>query len=145
MTALVYSSSSFAERFKSMQDGLELFVNHPIFGAGLGAYMDAQTHIGDPLVIHSTPLWILAEMGVVGFAVFAWFGWQLTQTAFQSKTAEGAALLLMVVGFCTMAAVHDMMYQRSIWLLAGALLVASTAGLAPSSYSGAPTSRDAAK
>jgi uncharacterized membrane protein YbhN (UPF0104 family) len=144
MTALTFSGSSFTERFRSMQGGLEMFMSHPVFGAGLGAYMDAQTRIGDPLVIHSSPLWILAEMGAVGLAVFAWFGWRLTQTALQGKTAEGAALLLMVIGFCTMAVVHDMMYQRSIWLLAGALLVSSTVRPAPSAHGAAPASHDEA-
>jgi hypothetical protein len=125
LSALTYSSYSFAERFKSLQGGLTLFVEHPLFGAGLGAYMNAQTQIGNPLVIHSTPLWLLAELGLTGFSVFVWFGWRVTRVTASSQNSESKALLLIVIGFCTMAAVHDMMYQRSIWLLAGALLAAS--------------------
>lgn len=125
LSVFLYSSGSLAERWKSLSGGLALFTEHPIWGAGLGAYMNAQTNIGDPLVIHSTPLWILAEMGVVGFVAFAWFGWRLIQHLWRSRTPEAAALLLATAGFCTMAAVHDMMYQRSIWLIAGTLLAVS--------------------
>jgi hypothetical protein len=74
-------------------------------------------------VIHSTPLWLLAEMGLAGFAVFAWFGFTLARISLTGKDRESAALLFAVLGFCAMGAVHDMIGQRSIWLLAGALLV----------------------
>jgi hypothetical protein len=145
LSTLLYSDHSMSERLKSLYGGLELFFQHPVFGAGLGAYMDAQTRLGAPLVIHSTPLWLLAETGLAGFAAFAWFGWTLVKSSIAGKDRESATLLLAVLGFCAIGAVHDMMYQRSIWLLAGALLVASTAGPAPSSHAGAPTSPDAAK
>jgi uncharacterized membrane protein YbhN (UPF0104 family) len=135
LSALHYSNFSMAQRFESLTGGLELFLQHPVFGAGLGAYMDARTRAGAPLVIHSTPLWLLAEMGLAGFAAFAWFGFKLIRNAIAGKDRESAALLLVVLGFCTMGAVHDMMYQRSIWLLAGALLVASAAQTGPSKAS----------
>jgi uncharacterized membrane protein YbhN (UPF0104 family) len=138
LSVAYYSDYSMAERLKSLHGGLELFLQHPLFGAGLGAYMDAQTRLGAPLVIHSTPLWLLAEMGLAGFAAFAWFGWKLVRNSIASKDRESAALLLAVLGFCAFGAVHDMMYQRSIWLLAGALLVASAAGPALSSHSDVP-------
>ncbi len=139
LSTLIYSEDSTAERLKSLRGGLELFLQHPVFGAGLGAYMDAQTRLGVPLVIHSTPLWLLAETGLAGFAVFAWFGWKLVRNSIACKDREFAALLLAVLGFCAIGAVHDMMVQRSIWLLAGALLVASTTGPAQSSHSDART------
>jgi uncharacterized membrane protein YbhN (UPF0104 family) len=145
LSTLLYSEHTMAERLKSLYGGLELFLQHPVFGAGLGAYMDAQTRLGAPLVIHSTPLWLLAEMGLAGFAVFAWFGWKLVKNSIDCKDRESATLLLAVLAFCAIGAVHDMMYQRSIWLLAGALLVTSAAGPALSSYRSAQTSPDAAK
>jgi hypothetical protein len=84
-------------------------------------------------------------MGLAGFAAFAWFGAKLAGSSMACKDRESAALLLAVLGFCTMGAVHDMMYQRSSWLLAGALLVTSTRRPDQSSYNGVPTSREAAK
>ena len=124
MTVLAgVSDSSMTERWASLVGGWELFTAHPIFGSGLGAFMESQMRASGPLVIHSTPLWILAEMGIVGFAVFALFGFRLAQAAWLAKDAAGTALLLVLLGFCAMAAPHDMMFQRSVWLIAGALVV----------------------
>ena len=50
--------------------GWKLFVGHPLFGAGLGAYRheDILASSRIPLVIHSTALWLLAELGLVATA-----------------------------------------------------------------------------
>ncbi len=50
------------ERLLTIAGGLKLFVENPLFGAGLGAFslQTLATH-GKPLVIHSTALWLLAE------------------------------------------------------------------------------------
>ena len=58
----LYGSSNI-QRIASISDGLQLFLSHPIFGAGLGLYMTEQINAGTPLVIHSTPVWLLAETG----------------------------------------------------------------------------------
>jgi len=61
--------SSTQERLVSIIGGLNLFWDHPVFGAGLGAFRN--TLDGLPLVIHSTAVWLLAELGIVGFLIFA--------------------------------------------------------------------------
>ena len=50
-----------------------MFWDHPVFGAGLGAFRNQMipTPEGLPLVIHSTAVWLLAELGIVGFLVFS--------------------------------------------------------------------------
>jgi hypothetical protein len=70
-------------------------LDHPVFGAGLGAFRNQMilTLDGLPLVIHSTAVWLLAELGIVGFLIFA-----------ESFTPG------------------DMLYQRTFWLLIGAAL-----------------------
>ena len=125
MSLTLYDQSSTIERIKSMQGGLSLFINYPIFGAGLGAYMESVLREGGaPLVIHSTPLWLLAETGLVGFFVFTMpvvriFWSELTRPSpdFVSKL-----LVLMILAFVVMSSVHEMLYQRSLWLLLGAAL-----------------------
>src|SRR5206468_8595771 len=57
--------SSNVERMISLRIGLNMFLDHPIFGGGLGLF--ATTYLrqfGKIFVIHSTPLWLLAEMGI---------------------------------------------------------------------------------
>jgi O-antigen ligase len=119
----LYDQTSSSERLRSLQGGLSLFMSHPIFGAGLGAYMEKVVlETGVPLVIHSTPLWLLAETGLVGFFVFA----TLFIRAFFSEITKPAPdlasklLVLIMVAFAIMSLVHEMLYQRTFWLLLGA-------------------------
>jgi O-antigen ligase len=124
-TLTLYDESSTSERIKSLQGGLSLFLRYPIFGAGLGAYMESVLREdGTPLVIHSTPLWLLAETGIVGFLIFATpilrIFW--SETRKPSHDLASKLLVLIIVAFAVMSSVHEMLYQRSFWLLLGAAL-----------------------
>lgn len=112
------------EHIATVLEGLHMFLAHPVFGAGLGAYMDAQIKAtGVPLVIHSTPVWLLAETGLAGFAVFAIGAWRIFADAFRRRaTAAGILLMLTILGFAVMSEVHELLYQRALWLLLGAAL-----------------------
>ncbi len=112
------------QHIETVLQGLAMFLAHPLFGAGLGAYMAEQlASTGVPLVIHSTPVWLLAETGLAGFAVFAFAGWRIFSTGF-SRRSEPAGLLvvLTLTGFAVMTQAHDLLYQRALWLLLGAAL-----------------------
>jgi hypothetical protein len=123
-----YQSSN-TQRIASLQGGWEMFADNPIFGAGLGAFIESYTRAtGTPLVIHSTPLWLLAELGVIGFIIFAApFIRVLKYETYQAGLRDPARIFLIValLGFAMMAAVHDLLYQRALWLLAGAALAYS--------------------
>jgi len=121
----LYDQSSTSERLKSLQGGLALFVNYPIFGAGLGAYMESVLREGGaPLVIHSTPLWLLAETGLVGFLVFAASYVRIfrAEIARPSHDLASKLLILIMMAFAVMSLPHEMLYQRTFWLLLGAAL-----------------------
>ncbi len=128
----LYHDSATTERFKSIWDGIALFAAHPIFGAGLGAHMEgALRSDGIALVIHSTPVWLLAEMGVVGFLAFTVPLLRVFRHAWGEVTPDVASrlLVLIIVAFAIMAIVHEMLYQRTFWLLFGtALAVARPSG-----------------
>ena len=62
------TDGSTSEHLVTVQQGFAMFLSHPVFGAGLGAYIGEQIRTtGTPLIIHSTPVWLLAETGLVGF------------------------------------------------------------------------------
>jgi hypothetical protein len=113
--------TSLAQRWDTIVGGFALFMNNPIFGAGLGAYMEAQVKAGEPLSIHSTPVWLLAETGIVGFAALAlpvirlWYREVITL-----REEVGAFLVLSILGFAVASSVHELLYQRAFWLLLGA-------------------------
>jgi hypothetical protein len=129
-----YQSSN-TQRIASLQGGWEMFVGHPIFGAGLGAFIETYTRTsGVPLVIHSTPLWLLAELGVVGLLAFAApFIRVLKYETYHAGLRDPARMFLIIalLSFAVMAAVHDLLFQRGFWLLAGAALACCRTGSRP--------------
>jgi hypothetical protein len=124
-----------AQRIASLQGGWEMFVNHPVFGGGLGAFIEGQTRTtGTPLVIHSTPLWLLAELGIVGFLAFAVPFIRILKFEMQHADPHDQVrmfLIMALLGFAVMAAVHDLAFQRGLWLLAGAALACGRNGSRP--------------
>lgn len=122
-SALVVSASAVAERFASYIGAWNLFREYPLFGAGLGAHIEhTLRETGIPLVIHSTTAWIVAEMGLLGLLVFVTPMVRLFRREFARASADPAALLivLLIAVFATMSLVHEMLYQRTFWLLLGA-------------------------
>ncbi len=118
--------ASTQERWLTIVGGLELFLSHPIFGAGLGAFRNEGILSADgiPLIIHSTPVWLLAEMGIVGFTVFTATAVYVFFSEWRHARKDQAAALtvLCFVAFAVMAGPGDIFYQRTFWLLAGAAL-----------------------
>lgn len=75
-------------------------------------------------MIHSTALWLLAELGLVGFLTFAIPGlyiW-LSEWRRAAKNQASALTVLCFVRFAVMSGPADMVYQRTFWLLSGAAL-----------------------
>lgn len=123
-------AKAFDERFISIRMGLDLWLSSPIFGSGLGAAI--RLNLGEnglPLVIHSTPIWILAEFGLVGLAVvlslpcyLLWKTrtklWRTIRHRRLSPYHMGLLGICLVFGLFGLG--HEIAYQRLFWLLIGA-------------------------
>ena len=93
---------------------LDAFTERPIAGVGIGGQPRASSEIvgkGSPSrnASHTTPLTILAELGVVGLASYIWLlgatGWALYLIAREDRTlGVGLAAVLLTV------AVHSLLY-----------------------------------
>ena len=124
--------ASNVERFKSIVDAWQLFVSHPLFGAGLGVFMQQQIALGQALVIHSTPMWLLGEFGIAGFAAMAApivLIFRAEALRLKEQDVAGRLLILIITGFSVMSLAHELMYQRAFWLLLGAGLAVLPAAL----------------
>jgi len=78
---------------------------------------------GVPLMIHSTLVWLLAETGIAGTAVFLGAAWHLFSDALRRRGDPAAVLLLLALcALAVMSLAHEMLYQRAFWLLLGAVL-----------------------
>jgi hypothetical protein len=118
------TDGSTMEHLVTVQQGFAMFLANPIFGAGLGAYIGEQIRsTGTPLIIHSTPVWLLAETGLVGFGVFLAAAWRIASTEWRRRTARPARFVILILGvLALMSAMHELLYQRAFWLLLGATL-----------------------
>jgi hypothetical protein len=118
--------SSNAERMTSLVGGWHLVQSYPLFGAGLGAFIeDFKRENGTALVIHSTPLWLAAELGIVGFTAFVIPFVRVLAFEFHRpapRDQAGIFLILSLLAFGIISLAHDLLYQRALWLLAGAAL-----------------------
>src|SRR5262245_52783353 len=116
--------ASTQERLTSIVGGVKLFLEHPVFGAGLGAFRNEliPASSGLPLLIHSTTVWLLAELGIVGLAAFvAPFAFVFfREWKFARSEKASTVVILCLVAFAVMSAPADMLYQRTFWLLIGA-------------------------
>jgi len=117
--------SSDSERWLTIVQGWDLWLQHPIFGSGLGAYVQSRIDSGQIfLVIHSVPVWLLAETGLIGLAVLFVVLAVLVRCSFQmmshrSENGWGAGLLFMLACMSAAGLVHDLFFQRPFWFLLG--------------------------
>ena len=113
-------ATSDPERWETYIRGSEMWLNSPFFGAGLGVFIERSTEwFNRPLNIHSTPLWMLAELGLLGMGVFLWgllkLGRFLYNTGLGSPAHRVIAMLLLV--FMIFSLVHEIFYQRILKML----------------------------
>ncbi len=119
------TTSSDQERFDSISRGLDMWAQSPLFGTGLGVFIEKNKGwFGHPVVIHSTPVWILTEFGLVGVIGF---GWSFLVLLRHSSTQQGKLparrmLGLLLLMFALFSLVHEVFYQRIFWLVLGAAL-----------------------
>lgn len=124
------------ERLYSHRRAIEMFFEHPLLGVGLGAFLASELGRGSwALIIHSTPLWLLAETGLVGAGSFAALAVALLIaliTAIRRGTAEhkGDAItaLLIVCAFGVMSLAQELLYQRSLWIMLSLFIFSPASG-----------------
>jgi uncharacterized membrane protein YbhN (UPF0104 family) len=127
LQSYISGESSNYERFSTWIHALELWRDSPLTGAGLGVFMARSSEwLGHPQVVHSTPLWLLAEFGLIGVAVLSWSALGLVRYAFGNGMRHGAphriALALLLICFLVFGLFHEIFYQRIFWFVLGALL-----------------------
>jgi O-antigen ligase len=113
-------------RFDLIHSALQKFSNHPLFGAGIGAFRLAEGEIA-----HNTAMWFLADFGIIGFVVLAGFVAWIFVKAWSAYQFAPAKAQMMVLGLLVANAAMlglamgiDAFYQRHWWMVMG-LIAAS--------------------
>ena len=122
---VVASGTSDRERWQSIADGWNLWQQYPLFGAGLGSFVQNRFDANLPiLIIHSVPVWILAELGILGLIVIGGvfvglLGLSVKMIRDTEYFSWGAGLLILLAALAVAGSVHDFFFQRSFWFLLG--------------------------
>lgn len=133
-------------RFGLVEGGVEIWRDDPIAGAGLGAFEDrfeetlpeAERRRIRVVVSHNTPVTVLSEGGIVGFALFLVLGVATALAIARGSRVGGGAgwvqwtLLAMLAAI----AVHSVLYAAFFedpftWVVAGAALAIAASQRAP--------------
>ena len=112
-------------RWDTISRGIEMWASNPIFGAGLGVFIETNTsNYQRPTVIHSTPVWVLAELGLIGFTLLVLTSFNIIRSAFlfDIKKPKNACILIIISNFTIFGLVHEIFYQRIFWLAIGLCL-----------------------
>jgi len=126
--------SSIQERIYTIFKGLKMGWHHPIFGAGLGAFVhDEAVSNNRFLVIHNVWVWIWAECGLLGIAVILWFSYLCLKKLYKSVILakknkiplphNETFLIGSLTIFLLMSMAHDIMYQRVFWFTFGLMIL----------------------
>lgn len=121
----IIRDSSNQERLETIYRAISLFKESPIFGTGLGFFVENSTRwFREQIVIHSTPIWILTEFGLVGFCIMGFIFFSVMKSTIQDgmKSPRNRAVILLLIVFATFGLVHDIFYQRIFWLSLGVCL-----------------------
>lgn len=118
-------------RVRNFRDSMVLWKDSPLMGAGLGALLHYQYQTYDPEttlidIMDSSPVWLLAETGIVGLGLFmAFYVFILRALWIKKRDAEGLeavfaeALLIFLLAFGAMSLLHEITYTRFLWLMMG--------------------------
>lgn len=113
------------ERWDSIIQGVRMWLDSPITGSGLGVFIERSDEWSDhPVVIHSTPIWILAELGLVGLGVCLWGLMALLRPIYtrRARRISDRIIVMLTVVFVVFGLVHEIFYQRIFWMVLGAAL-----------------------
>jgi hypothetical protein len=125
LSAIIPTASSTQERLISLIGGLKLFWDQPVFGASLGPFRDQMIPTLDerPLVIHSTAVWLSAELGAVGLLVFSVpFIYVFQRMEICVRRSGFGVDCFVLCSFRGYVEPGDILYQRTFWFLIGAAL-----------------------
>ncbi|HEV7757714.1 MAG TPA: O-antigen ligase family protein, partial [Acidimicrobiales bacterium] len=115
---------SISQRIVILDQGLADFARDPVFGAGVGTFYGRHG-----VIVHNTPVWFLADFGLVGLLIFLGLcSWVLWRAAVAAPTARLHArsglvrgLALSHVAMAGLSIGIEAFYQRHWWLVMGAI------------------------
>ena len=117
-----FTDASNTERLNTILVALKMWKESIFLGIGLGVFRERSSeYFGKYIVIHSTPIWILVEFGMLGFILlFSETGYVVYKLYKNiSNDYRNKILIMNILSFCLFGTFHEIFYQRIFWLLLG--------------------------
>ena len=120
-SAISYEASNL-QRWETIARGFDMWRDSPWLGAGLGVFIERSSQwFEQSTVIHSTPVWLLAEFGLFGagvlLVILIYITVEITRIGYNNSANRAVVMLLAV--FIIFGLVHEIFYQRIFWLALG--------------------------
>lgn len=125
LQASMSSEASDQGRWAANLLGLKLWLTSPIAGIGMGVFLEKSAFaFGFPIIIHSTPIWLLTEFGLFGLGIMFYTIYIFVNHLRSSKALipSDNALLLLIIAFVFFCQLHEILFQRILWFTIGALI-----------------------
>jgi O-antigen ligase len=118
------------QRIESAKQAFKWWQESPVIGIGLGQFLvkqGSQSNSNIPVTIHSTPLWLLTETGVIGlllFVIFITTVWQglLREIKLSANNALAKSGITILISFSIASLAMEVLYQRYLWFFLGIVL-----------------------
>jgi len=107
-------------RAEIWRDGIGVFLEHPLLGVGSGAFRPASELGRAP---HSSFLALLAELGIIGFGVFAMILIVAVYYARYQPKLRSRLWLAVLLVWATHSLAHDYLHYKPTWLFLGLVIV----------------------
>ena len=119
-------SDTIEERRAQTGRAIGLFAAAPLFGHGLGYFVESSGR-----TFHNSLLWLVIETGLAGTIVFVGFLFVCVYWLYRGRDDPFLlGMLAVAVAFMAMSLTGEFLYQRHLWLLLG-MALASPAFKAP--------------
>ncbi len=118
-------------RLRNVRDSLVIWAQNPIIGGGMGSILhyQEQHYDGETVfidVMDCTPVWLLAETGLIGLGLFSLFYifvlralWRKLKNEDGIEGAFAEALFVFMLAFGVMSLFHEILYTRYLWVMMG--------------------------
>lgn len=130
-TSFSSMDASIQMRTQLLSGGLAMFLDHPIFGVGIGNFIVHSYHYSGvlpPSYAHNMFLHVTAELGIFGlffFTALLWITWRMLRRVQRTSSRETQPFFFFIshgieislIGFCVAAFFLSQQFNKMLWIL----------------------------
>jgi O-antigen ligase len=113
-----FQGGDFSNRKYIWEAGVRVFLEHPVFGIGAGAFAASVASVfGEPILAHNTFLSVLVEQGIIGFSFFLLMLGSMVYLVVRLPSGQRNVWITSLVVWAVGASSLTWEYRKPTWLL----------------------------